>query len=113
MQFIIYNRETPQMRVSWEMMNAKSEWLTTERHLNIPRYMYPENITIAGISRFCESRQPPRTRYDIDRLLKCYGLREYMPIQMCRISHGVTHSDDLWLLFEGQEKCNYADISVR
>lgn len=114
MQFIIYDEDIPQLRVFWEKQKAGSEWLTDERHIKIPKYLYPENITVQGISRFCESRQPPRTRFDIDYLLKHkYKIREYMPIQMCRISHGITHSDDLWLLFEGQEKCRYEDISVR
>lgn len=114
MKFLILNFDTPIMQVEWDKMQAKSEWLSEERHIKIPKYLYPENITIQGISRFCESRQPPRTRYNIEELLtKKYKLKAYLPIQMCRISHGITHSDDLWLLFEGQEQCKYAEISVR
>lgn len=114
MQFIIYDKEEPQLRVFWEGAKAGSEWLTDKRHIKIPRTLYPENITSLDINRFCETRQPPRTRFDIDYLLKHkYKMREYLPIQMCMKSRGITHSDDLWLLFEGQEKLKYEDITVR
>lgn len=108
----IYNFDTSIMQISSDGINSQSKWIGP-RHIKIPRYLYPENITPQGISKFCETRQPPRTRFDIDRILKIYGLREYLPIQMCRISHGITHEDDLWMLFEGQVKPKYADITVR
>ena len=114
MGFVLYNMEDPQLAVWWEGNVAHSVWLTDFRHPKIPRYMYPENITFHSISRFCESRQPPRNRVGIDYLLQnVYGLTEYQPIAMCRISRGITHSDDLWMLFEGQERVPYASITVR
>lgn len=115
MYFIIFFRDIPQLKVSWEGTKAKSEWLTNIRpSRKIPYYIYPESITFEDIQRFCETRQPPRTRYDIDDILRRdYGLRVYQPIQMCRISRGVTMDDDLWLLFEGEEQVPYATFSVR
>lgn len=111
---IIYDEEEPQIKISWDGSGAVSEWLTSFRHPKIPPSLYPEKITPKAISDFCESRQPPRTRFDIDYLLAYkYKLREYLPIQMCRISHGITHSDDLWMLFENQEKPEYENIKVR
>ncbi|MGN0582440.1 MAG: hypothetical protein ACI4KB_07030 [Oscillospiraceae bacterium] len=112
--FVIYNFDEPQMRVWWNKTEIHSEWLISWRHPKIPRYMFPENITKEGLSRFCESRQPPRTRYDIDYLLEHkYHLQKYMPIEMCMKSRGITHSDDLWLLFDVEEKPRYEDITVR
>lgn len=112
MVITIYNYDTPILKIRSDGIKAQAQWVGP-KHIKIPRYIYPENITPQGISRFCETRQPPRTRFDIDRILKAYGLREYLPIQMCRISHGVTHADHLWMLFDGQEKPRYADITVR
>lgn len=112
MVIFIMNFDEPIMRVEFSATSAKSEWLG-QKHIKIPRYMYPENITSQAVSRFCETRQPPRTRFNIDDILKKYNLKEYLPIQMCKISHGVTHSDDLWIWFEGQERYKYADIRVR
>lgn len=114
MYFIIYDKNEPQMKVSWSGTDVHSEWLTTKRHLKIPRYIYPECITQAGIARFCETRQPPRTRLNIEELLTTkYKMKTYLPVQMCMKSRGISHSDDLWLYFEGQELKRYEDISVR
>lgn len=114
MQFIIYNFDEPQMLVELNLPFARSEWLTDKRHIKIPRSLYPENITAKAVSKFCESRQPPRNRVGINELLrKKYKMWEYLPIQMCKKSRGITHSDDLWLLFDDAEKVPYASITVR
>lgn len=112
MNIVIYDAETPIMQIRSDGINAMSKWVGP-KHIKIPKYLYPENITPHGISMFCETRQPPRTRFDIEHVLKAYGLREYLPIQMCKISYGITHEDDLWMLFEGQVKPRYADITIR
>ena len=114
MQFIIYNKDTPLMRVFWDKSYASSEWLGDWHHPNIFPNMHPGRITVPAISAFCESRLPPRNRVNIDELLRYkYKLASYQPIQMCKVTRGITHSDDLWLLFEGEEKVPYASISVR
>lgn len=114
MQFTIYNKDTPLMQVSWDTSHAKSEWLSDFKHPNIFPYIHPEKITVPAISKFCESRLPPRDRVNIDELLRQkYRLTAYQPIQMCKITRGISHSDDLWLLFEGEEKVPYANITVR
>lgn len=114
MQFIIYHKDTPVMRVFWDAAYAESEWLSNFRHPNIFPYMHPERITVPAISKFCESRLPPRNRVNIDELLRRkYKLTAYQPIQMCKVTRGITHSDDLWLLFEGEEPVPYDSITVR
>lgn len=114
MQFIIYNKDTPLMRVFWDKAQAKSEWVSNFRHPNIFPYMYPDCITISAIAKFCESRLPPRSRVNIDELLRRkYKLKTYQPIQMCKVTRGISHSDDLWLLFKGEEQVPYASITVR
>lgn len=110
--FIIMNKDKPLMEVYYDLNTAKSIWLD-EKHPKIPRCMWPENINTKSISIFCEKRQPPRTRIGIEDILKQYGLREYMPIQMCKISHGIPHEDFLWIRFDGQEDVTYDSIKIR
>lgn len=110
--FIIMNKDNPILDVKYDLTKAESKWLG-EKHIKIPRGMFPENITVKNISAFCESRQPPRTRVDIDRILReKYDMREYLPMQMCKKSHGITMSDFLWMKFD-DEDIMYADVRVR
>lgn len=110
--FIIMNKDNPILDVKYDLTKAESKWLG-EKHIKIPRGMFPENITVKNISAFCESRQPPRTRVDIDRILKeKYDMREYLPMQMCKKSHGITMSDFLWMKFDDEE-IMYEDVRVR
>lgn len=90
-----------------------SRWLSDKRHPKIPRYLWPENIKLGAIPKFCETRVPPRTRFDIDEILRANGLRSYMPIQMCRISHGLQMTDFIWIKFDGEEDLHYEDIKIR
>lgn len=106
------NKDNPILDVKYDLTKAESKWLG-EKHIKIPRGMFPENITVKNISAFCESRQPPRTRVDIDRILReKYDMREYLPMQMCKKSHGITMSDFLWMKFD-DEDIMYADVRVR
>ena len=78
--FVIMNKDNPILDVKYDLTTAESKWLG-EKHIKIPRGMFPENITVKSISAFCESRQPPRTRVDIDRILReKYDMREYLPM---------------------------------
>lgn len=110
--FVIMNKNNPILDVKYDLTTAESKWLG-EKHIKIPRGMFPENITVKSISAFCESRQPPRTRVDIDRILReKYDMREYLPIQMCKKSHGITMADFLWMKFD-DEDIRYEDVRVR
>lgn len=110
--FVIMNKDNPILDVKYDLTKAESKWLG-EKHIKIPRGMFPENITVKNISAFCESRQPPRTRVDIDRILReKYDMREYLPMQMCKKSHGITMADFLWIKFD-DEDITYEDVRVR
>ena len=110
--FVIMNKDNPILDVKYDLTTAESKWLG-EKHIKIPRGMFPENITVKSISAFCESRQPPRTRVDIDRILReKYDMREYLPMQMCKKSHGITMADFIWMKFD-DEDITYADVRVR
>ena len=59
--FVIMNKDNPILDVKYDLTTAESKWLG-EKHIKIPRNMYPDEISIDAIYEFCESRQPPRTR---------------------------------------------------
>ena len=110
--FVIMNKDNPILDVKYDLTTAESKWLG-EKHIKIPRGMFPENITVKSISAFCESRQPPRTRVDINRILReKYDMREYLPMQMCKKSHGITMADFLWMKFD-DEDITYENVRVR
>ena len=110
--FVIMNKDNPIWDVKYDSTTAESKWLG-EKHIKIPRGMFPENITVKNISAFCESRQPPRTRVDIDRILReKYELMDYLPMQMCKKSHGITMEDFLWMKFDNED-ITYDDVRVR
>ena len=110
--FIIMNKDNPILDVKYDLTTAESKWLG-EKHIKIPRNMYPDEISIDAIYEFCESRQPPRTRVDIYRILReKYELMDYLPMQMCEKSHGITMEDFLWMKF-ADEDITYEDVRVR
>ena len=112
-KFTIMNRNKEVLEVESDGLKAISRWVG-EKHIKIPINIYPENITPDAVVEFCESRQPPRTRYNIDELLrKKYKMKEYLPVQMCRKSRGITMEDNLWIRFEGDDNIRYEDIGIR
>ena len=87
--FIIMNMDDPQLKIEFDHLSAKSTWLTDEMFLKIPYSLCPENITVRAIEEFCETRVEPRTRVNIDYVLRhVYKMKDYFPIKMCRLSRG-------------------------
>jgi hypothetical protein len=57
-------------------------------------------VDFKDVEKFLETRCVPRTRVDIDKLLrKKYHLREYNPLAICQQTHGVAINDYIWLKF--------------
>lgn len=109
----IMHKDQPVMKITWDKNTIQSQWLG-KHHIKIPPDMYPGKITIKAFVDWCETRQPPRTRIGIDELLRTvYKMKTYLPIQMCRKSHGITHEDDLWMLFDNEGVIKYETLSVR
>ena len=50
--FVIMNKDNPILDVKYDLTTAESKWLG-EKHIKIPRGMFPENITVKSISAFC------------------------------------------------------------
>lgn len=110
----ILNREKEIMRINWDTdtKEVTSEWLG-EYHFKIPRTIYPENITWKNVMNWLETRTVPRTRFGIEELLRVkFKLREYNPYLMCKMSHGLSMSDYIWLKFDNEE-IDYDSIKIR
>lgn len=70
-----------------------------------------EKPTIPMLYHFIEERCVPRTRVNINDLLKCMGLSEYNPYDIVRITHGVMVDDCYWLRFpEERGKLTYREL---
>lgn len=111
--FDILNKEQLIMRVYWdtETKEIHSQWMS-KPHIKIPRSIYPENITWKNINAWLETRTVPRTRYDIEDILRKFGLKEYNAYAMCKKSHALSMSDYIWIRFEGED-INYDNIKIR
>lgn len=106
----IYSKDKPMLYITRCQNKVKSEWLTEERHPLIPRMVYPEHITYAGLVEFMETRAVPKYRYNISTVLNnVYHMQKFDIFQMCRLSHGFSHSDDLRLVFEDKPEMSYAE----
>lgn len=68
--------------------------------------------TYAAFLDFLESRCPPRDRTNIKHLLDNWGLIEYDPLAITRITHGLMFADYLWIRFDNEE-ITYDQIKVR
>lgn len=113
--FTIYEREEPILYISWEIGDPYSltfEKKAKERPIELHSKIWDGLIDWVGVMKFLESRSVPRTRVDIEDILRRYGLREYDALQMCKKSHGRSMSDYLWLKFDG-ENISYADVKLR
>lgn len=103
------------MHVSWIAGVANSikfEPLTNNLCILIPKKFLKPEANFQDLLDFMESRVAPRTRYDIDDILKRYDLCDYQPYAMCRKSHGRKMTDYIWLKFD-DEDITYADIKLR
>ena len=68
-----------------------------------------EIVDLAAVKQFFRSRVFDEGRPDKDELLRAWGLRQYNPYDIVRVTHGVLTSDDSWIRFEGETLC-YRDV---
>ena len=88
---------------------------TGKKHPLVPYVMKEDieyKISIMDLNKFLETRCFPRTRYNVEELLKKYDLRFYYPYGICVKSHGVSMTDFLWLRFDN-ERLTYDDVRLR
>lgn len=105
-------RNDLQMIIQYRLIDIKSELCVPNPVIWVPKYIYPDRITYKNYERFLCTRLPDKTRDDIDDILKNYGLREFQPVKMCRLSHGRNMTDFLWLRFD-DEHVTFDDIKLR
>ena len=61
---------------------------------------------------FLETRCPDRNRDNLKELLRDWGIFEFDPIAIIRITHGLSFDDWTWIRFEGDD-ATYDSIKVR
>ena len=96
-------KEQPQIEIKWDTMkynSATSVVLADKLSPKVPNNLRVSNPDFKAVLSFLESRCVPRTRIDIQEILRAYGLREYNPMLMCRKSHGRSPTDYIWVKFD-------------
>ena len=114
--FTIMWHDIPQLHVKVIQQNGihvETKQCCAERHMRIPVILWENRGKIKDVLKFLETRTVPRTRYDLDDILKRYGLRDYDPVAMVRKSHGVSMSDYVWILFDDEPRISYDSIRIR
>lgn len=104
--------DEPQLIVRYTLFDIESELCVEKPIILVPKAIYPDRITYKNFEKFLESRLPDKTRDDMPEILRRYGLRDFMPVKMCRKSHGRNMTDFLWLRFDDEKLC-YNDIRLR
>lgn len=65
------------------------------------------------LEQFLESRVMPRSRWDLEAM-DFYGLTEWDPLAICRLTHGMKMSDPMWLKFpEDPEDLDWATVQLQ
>lgn len=112
---VIMSENDPQIEITWEPLvhnSMKLRILTDNLSIKIPHYLRSENATFNDFINFLETRCPPRTRFNIDDILRRYGLKFYDPMGMCRKSYGRSATDYLWIDFD-DSGLRWEDIKIR
>lgn len=65
--------------------------------------------TIERLLLFFASRCFSEGRPDKDEYLEALGLKEYSPLDICRVTHGRMTGDSMWIRFEGED-LTFADV---
>lgn len=104
--------DEPQLIIRYTLFDIESELCVPKPIILIPKAIYPDRITYENYAKFLEERLPDKTRDDMPEILRRYGLRDFMPVKMCRKSHGRNMTDFLWLRFDDEPLC-FNDIRLR
>ena len=71
-----------------------------------------KKMDMITIMECLETRCYPRNRQSIKRILKTLGLKEYNPLEICKITHGIMRNDYTWLRFD-DEDIGYENVKIR
>jgi hypothetical protein len=62
-----------------------------------------QKVLVGDVLDYFESRSVPRTRHHIDKVLQLLELKEYVPTDIVKKTHGVLYDDYVWIRFSGEE----------
>lgn len=76
------------------------------------KQFYTDTPSAQEIIEWFEGRCFPKTRDNKDEILKVLGLKEYDPLDIIRITHGVLFDDYIWIKFKGED-ITYDQVKIR
>ena len=106
--FSIMNRDKKLYDIEVLGFDVKVTDYTTEF---IDKQFPPGEVTVDVIFDWFEERCVPRTRKNIEEALSYYGLKEYDPYDICKVTHGTLHGDFTWIKWEGED-ITYEDVKI-
>lgn len=68
--------------------------------------------TFEDVMAVLKSRCWDEGRPDMDKLLQGVGLKEYNPLEIVKVTHGVSFNDMFWFKFE-DEDISWGDVNPR
>ena len=101
MNYILKHFDTPVLRFSADSgaeSNLRVLWVTEDRDL-LPLDL--ENTTDAGVLSWLRHRSVPKNRAYVDTLLSSMGLSINRPIDILRVSKGLSLNDCYWVTEDG------------
>ncbi|WP_145411280.1 hypothetical protein [Paenibacillus xylanexedens] len=71
-----------------------------------------KNVLVGDVLNYFESRCFPRSRDHADKILQYLELKDYVPSDIVKKTHGVLYDDYVWIRFAGEE-LTCADVHPR
>ncbi|MBT2290414.1 hypothetical protein J7E73_14940 [Paenibacillus albidus] len=71
-----------------------------------------KKVNVGDVLDYFESRCFPRTRHHVDKVLQSLNLRDYVPTEIVKQTHGVLYDDYVWIRFSDEE-LTCADVHPR
>lgn len=103
-----------QKEVCHIIIYAKTNSVKVKRgKLPYPIYPFKGKVTKKKVFDFLKDRCFPDTRENTDEILKELGLKSYVPLEICKKTHGLLFDDYTWLKFPEDGEIEYDDIRIR
>ncbi|WP_410513087.1 hypothetical protein PaeBR_01015 [Paenibacillus sp. BR2-3] len=113
LQFEVLEHDQVIAKVKLDYMNQTVEVWQDD---SVPPVFLPfpgkQKVLVSDVLDYFESRCIPRTRHHIEKVLQTLKLRDYVPTDIVKQTHGVLYDDYVWIRFSGEE-LTCADVHPR
>lgn len=95
-------------------VNVRDNRVFIKRYVDDPikQLFWSDNIDLYRLTEVLRSRCWEENRADIDQIKKKLGIQYYDPLEIVKMTHGVSYNDFLWFQFDG-EFLHWEDVAPR